>query len=96
MKMRPLKAVEVAPGEPSILRPGGMHIMLMGLKAPLVEQETFPVTLTFENAGKIEIEVSIQSATSLEADDRSSREGHSSQGGHSGHGDHDGREDPDS
>lgn len=96
MKMRPLKAIEVAPGEPSILQPGGMHIMFMGLKAPLVEQETFPVTLTFEKAGKIEIEVSIQSATALEADDRSSREGHSGQGGHSGHGDQSGQEDPDS
>ena len=66
MKMRKLEAIEVAPGEPTLLSPGGLHIMLMGLKVPLVEGETFSLTLTFEKAGPIEIEVVIDSATALD------------------------------
>jgi len=59
-KMRPVEAVEITPGEPAILQPGGLHIMLMGLKAPLVEGNMFPVTLTFERAGNITIQVIVQ------------------------------------
>ena len=65
MKMRPLKAIEIAPGEPMVLEPGGLHIMLMGLKTPLVEGKSFPLILTFEKAGSIEIDVKIQEATEM-------------------------------
>jgi copper(I)-binding protein len=66
MKMRPVKAIEVAPGEPAVLKPGGLHVMLMGLKAPLVKGQSFPLTLVFEKAGKIEIEVPIGEATAMD------------------------------
>ena len=66
MKMRQLEAVEVAPGEPTVFQPGGLHVMLMGLKAPLTEGESFPLTLTFEKAGTLEITVKIESAKSME------------------------------
>jgi len=59
MSMGPVKAIEVSPGEPSVLRPGGLHIMLMGLKAPLKMGETFPMTLIFEKAGKITVQVKV-------------------------------------
>jgi copper(I)-binding protein len=65
MKMRPVKAVEVHPGEPAVLRPGGMHIMLMGLKAPLEEGKHFPLTLTFERAGSVEVMVMVEAAGSM-------------------------------
>ena len=65
MKMRPVKAVEVHPGEPAVLRPGGMHVMLMGLKAPLKEGQGFPLTLTFETAGTIEVMVMVEGAGSM-------------------------------
>ena len=65
MKMRPVKAIEVAPGEPTVLKPGGLHIMLKGLKAPLAEGANFPLTLTFENAGSIEIQVKVQKQTDM-------------------------------
>ena len=43
------------------LRPGmGDHLMLMGLKKPLVEGETFPMTLEFERGGKVEVKVTVQ------------------------------------
>ncbi|MGF1612163.1 MAG: copper chaperone PCu(A)C [Kiloniellales bacterium] len=65
MKMRPVVAIEVAPGEPAVLQPGGLHIMLMGLSAPLQEGQSFPLTLTFEKAGTIEVEVEIEGATEM-------------------------------
>ena len=59
MKMRPVVAVEVNPGEPAVFMPGGLHVMLMGLKAPLVEGDTFPLTLTFEKSGAVEVRVRV-------------------------------------
>lgn len=62
MKMRPVTAIEVTPGSPTTLQPGGLHVMLLGLKAPLVKGEKFPLTLTFEKAGKVEVEVNVEAA----------------------------------
>lgn len=59
-KMRPVDAIEVEAGEATVLRPGGLHIMLMGLNEPLREGARFPLTLTFENAGTIEVEVVVR------------------------------------
>jgi copper(I)-binding protein len=66
MKMQPVKAMEVAPGSPTVLKPGGLHIMLMGLKAPLKEGERFTVTLTFERAGSVEVEVMVEKLGAME------------------------------
>ncbi len=60
MKMRRIKAIEVAPGSPSVLKPGGHHVMLMGLQAPLKQGEKFPLTLTFERAGSVEVMVTVE------------------------------------
>ncbi len=76
MKMRQVEAIEVAPGEPSVLQPGGLHVMLIGLKQPLNEGEMVPVTLTFEKAGDVEIMSHVQAAGAMEA-------GHDH--GHGGH-----------
>jgi periplasmic copper chaperone A len=59
MRMRPVSAVEVNPGEPAVLRPGGMHVMLMGLIEPLREGTTFPLTLRFERAGEMTVAVRV-------------------------------------
>lgn len=67
MKMRPVQAIEIAPGEPTVLRPGGLHVMLMGLKAPLVEGELFPLVLTFEKSGSIEVEVLVREPSAMVA-----------------------------
>jgi copper(I)-binding protein len=55
MKMRPLKAIELNPGAPAVMRPGGNHIMLMGLKHKLKRGERFPITLRFAKAGEITV-----------------------------------------
>ncbi len=59
-KMRRIEAVEIAPGTPTVLAPGGLHIMLMGVQGKLVEGQTMPLELTFATAGKIELEVPIK------------------------------------
>jgi copper(I)-binding protein len=59
-QMRPVDAIEVSPGSPTVLQPGGLHVMLLDLKAPLRAGQSFPVTLTFERAGKIEATVAVQ------------------------------------
>jgi hypothetical protein len=61
-RMRPVEAIEVAPGEPTVLQPGGLHIMLMGLTGKLEEGGNVPVTLTFENAGEVTLDLPIRSA----------------------------------
>ena len=57
MKMRPLtKGLEIAPGQTVELKPGGYHVMFMGLKQGPKEGQTIKGTLMFEKAGTVEIE----------------------------------------
>ena len=63
MRMHPVETIELAQGKTIALAPGGTHIMLMGLKYPLREGGTFPLTLTFAEAGSATIAIDIQSAT---------------------------------
>ena len=60
MRMRQVEAIEINPGTPSVLEPGGLHVMLIGLKQPLAAGESFPMTLTFEQAGEVTVEVSVE------------------------------------
>ena len=60
MKMRPLASVDIPAGQPVTLKPGGQHVMLLGLDAPLREGQSFPLTLTFEKAGTRTVTVSIE------------------------------------
>ncbi len=62
MRMRPVDAIEVEPGKPAVLKPGGLHVMLIGLKAPLKEGETFPLNLNFAKAGSVTVNVDVESA----------------------------------
>lgn len=57
MKMRPLsQGIEIKPGETVTLQPGGLHLMFVGLKAPLKQGDTIKVTLQFDKAGKVEVD----------------------------------------
>lgn len=57
VKMRMLETLELPPGKPVAMRPGGKHLMLVGLKRPLKKDESFPLTLHFFRAGSIEVQV---------------------------------------
>lgn len=59
--MRPAEAIEVPVGGEVRLQPGGMHVMLVGLKQPLAAGTSFPLTLRFERAGMVEVTVAVES-----------------------------------
>ena len=61
MKMRRVPSVEVPAQSEVTFEPGGLHVMLPGLKKPLVAGERFPLVLEFEKAGTIEVSVEITS-----------------------------------
>jgi copper(I)-binding protein len=60
MRMRQRDAIDLPAGSKVELRPGGSHLMLVGLKAPLKAGDRFPLTLTFEKAGTVEVVVYVQ------------------------------------
>lgn len=59
MGMRPVEFVELPAGVAVELKPGGYHIMLIDLVAPLEVGTTLALTLVFENAGSITIDVPV-------------------------------------
>ena len=62
MRMRPVEAIEIAAGAEVALAPGGFHIMLIGLKQPLVQGNRVPLTLVFEKAGEVQVELAVEAA----------------------------------
>jgi copper(I)-binding protein len=68
MKMRPVEGgrIEIPRGEVVELKPGGQHIMLIGLWEKLTPGESFVLTLEFEQAGMIDVEIMVQEAGATE------------------------------
>ena len=62
MRMQRVEAVELAPGAKVDLSPGGMHLMLIDLKGPLRQGNSFALTLTFAESGATTVEVAVQAA----------------------------------
>lgn len=60
MRMERIDSVEVPAGGQVKFVPGSNHVMLFELSEPLVAGDRFPLTLEFERAGEVEVEVSIQ------------------------------------
>lgn len=59
MRMQPVDEIPVAAGATAVLEPGGYHIMMLDLVAPLEAGTTIEITLTFENAGEIVVEAQV-------------------------------------
>jgi copper(I)-binding protein len=73
MQMRPLaRGIEVKPGETVELKPGGLHLMFLDLKQPLVQGERIKGTLRFEKSGTQDVEFVVEAI--------------GARSGHSGHG----------
>jgi len=60
MKMREVKGMDLPAGGKLELKPGGYHLMFMELKQPLKEGSKVPVTLKFEKAGEVKVELDVQ------------------------------------
>ncbi|WP_235952814.1 copper chaperone PCu(A)C [Alterinioella nitratireducens] len=64
-RMSAVPELRVAPGASVTLEPGGMHVMLIGLEAPLVEGATLPLRLTFYDGDDLTVEVPILAADAV-------------------------------
>jgi copper(I)-binding protein len=63
MSMRQISGgIVIAPGQEVMLAPGGQHMMFIDIKAPLKQGDKIPVTLRFEKAGKVDVELEVQAA----------------------------------
>ena len=64
MKMRALDRLPLTAGKPVDLKPGGYHVMLVGLQKPVVAGEEVPITLTFEDRSgkrsKLEVSATVR------------------------------------
>jgi periplasmic copper chaperone A len=70
MRMREVDGIALAPKASIQMKPGaGMHLMLIGLKAPLKAGTTFPMTLEFERAGRVDVTVNVQAPKAGAADE---------------------------
>lgn len=59
MSMRPVRAVDLDPGVPVAFEPGGLHLMVMDLPAPLKAGDILPLELDFEHAGRLVLSVPV-------------------------------------
>ncbi|MFP6800936.1 MAG: copper chaperone PCu(A)C [Pseudomonas sp.] len=60
MKMQQVENVTIPAGGEVKFEPMGYHVMMFNLKQQAKDGERFPLTLTFENAGKVDVEVAVQ------------------------------------
>lgn len=60
MKMQQVQGVDVPAGGEVQFVPMGYHVMLFGVKQQLKDGERFPLTLRFEKAGEVQVEVAVQ------------------------------------
>lgn len=66
MRMRPVKEVKVPAQGKVRFATGGLHVMLVGLKQPLVEGQKFPLKLNFKTFGAVNEQVLVKSITATE------------------------------
>jgi copper(I)-binding protein len=65
MRMRELEGgLKMKAGETVVFKPGGKHVMFLGLTRPLAVGDRIPATLVFEKAGRAPIELTVQARDS--------------------------------
>lgn len=77
MRMRKVDDIAIPAGKATVLAPGGLHVMLIGLRTPLKQGGQVELTLTFEQAGRIAVKAPILGVGAL---------GPEGPRGHGGHG----------
>lgn len=65
MKMRRVDALDLKPGKSEILKPMGSHMMLLDVKQPLKEGDLVKMQLTFEKAGTVEVEGTVEPVAAM-------------------------------
>jgi len=67
MKMRPVPAIEIRAKGEAVLRPGGLHVMMIDLKAPMNEGDSVPITLTFDDGSSKQVDARVVRPTAAPA-----------------------------
>ena len=67
MKMRPVPAIEIRAKGEAVLRPGGLHVMMIDLKVPMKEGDSVPITLTFDDGSSKQVDAKVLRATAVPA-----------------------------
>ncbi len=63
MRMRPVPGgIALPPGQEVRLAPGGLHLMLIGPQGGFAQGARVPLTLVFERAGRVEVELAVEAA----------------------------------
>ena len=60
MTMKPIQSISVPAGGSVEFKPGGYHVMLIGMRRDLNVGDQFEVTLNFKVAGAVKVEVEVQ------------------------------------
>ncbi|MEW8028526.1 MAG: copper chaperone PCu(A)C [Candidatus Thiodiazotropha sp.] len=60
MRMRKVEKIDLPAGEVVKLQPGGLHLMLIGLKQKLVPDEKVSLTLGFEDGSSLQVDVPVR------------------------------------
>lgn len=81
MEMRPVPSLTIPPGQSVVFEPSGYHVMLTGLKAPLKEGQSVPLTLTFAHAGTQHVTAAVAKVGAMHAGDMSMPSGSTMSGG---------------
>jgi periplasmic copper chaperone A len=61
MQMRAVSGVDCPAGATVQIEPGGLHVMLVGLRRPLIAGTAFTVSLQFRDAGNLKLQVPVES-----------------------------------
>lgn len=64
MKMRALSSVDVPADSKAELKPGGIHVMIMGVKQPLAAGSSIALDLKFRKTGEMHVEAEVKPASS--------------------------------
>jgi len=59
MKMRPVTGIDIKAKGEAVLKPGGLHVMMVDLKAPLKEGDVVPMTLTFDDGSTKQLDAKV-------------------------------------
>jgi len=65
MRMRQVKDIALPANGAVELKPGGLHLMFMNIKAPLTAGETVPVKLKFAKAGEVEVKLPVNATAPM-------------------------------
>jgi hypothetical protein len=66
MNMQPQESVAIPKGQKVEFKPGGLHVMLIGLQRDLNAGDTFKVTLKFQNAGDTTLDVEVRQTSTTQ------------------------------